>query len=233
MDHEPHVNLGNGETQNMLIEAVNTVYANRRAAEQAAPTSAPPNVDGNPAFDGEAAAAEPVGLLTRHRAAAAAKLADSASSPTATPTTNFWGQTGNIRAVYRRTTHRARESQPRHGEEESETADSEVVSETEDDTQIPLVDVNHASRTGDTLLAEIEDHLRNLLTSRAKDQMECQRLHENVVQYKRAREYENKKVREACAAIEKVEASLEGMEATLSVAKATIGQVVGSFVTRI
>ena len=98
---------------------------------------------------------------------------------------------------------------------------------------MPLVDVHHASRTGDTLLAEIKAHLRDIESSRAKDQMECQRLCDKVIRYKHARKYENKKVLDACAAIEEVEASLEGMEVTLNTAKETIGRVVGSFVTRI
>lgn len=166
-----------GETQAMLLGAVNEVYATKRAASRRRSQS-------------RTAAATPslraVGLETRRSAALKRMTKNTSMSPKSAATR-------------------------RQG--------SEVISETEDETQGPEMTLPTAHplvRTSSEILEEMELSIATLKGSRAKDQANLEHLQDNLARYKESLINDKEKTLSTCKEMGKAQESLEVARAILT-----------------
>ena len=171
-----------GETQAMLLGAVNHIYAARRTARHSS-----------------AAATPSIGLETRSTAA----LRRSRS------------MRPNSASSLKTVTSRASPSP------------SEVISETEDETQGPelTLPLPTVTATSAQLLEEMEGDIAALKASRSKDRDLCEKLERNLIRYKNALEDDQKKTQGACEEMGRARASLGVAQAILSRVAAEFGLV--------
>lgn len=95
-----------------------------------------------------------------------------------------------------------------------QSSENEIVSETEDETQAPLLRM--PKPTSDDLFLELEHHVALIKESRTKDLEDCERVESVLLRYKAARDDEKKK------AVASMNGQLTKAEASLDIAREII-----------
>ena len=97
---------------------------------------------------------------------------------------------------------------------------NEIISETDDETQGPLLHMPNLKPSSDELFAELEHYVAIIKESRAKDLEECEQIETLILRYKAVRNDEKKKATNA------LNNQLTRVESSLNTAREIIRAVV-------